>query len=125
MTGLSRRKFLGLSAGAAGVAVGGAVVWARLVDDQVRARPERAGSSAAGASGRILVVLECAGGNDGLNTLVPSVGGYRDARPSLAIREADLVPLEGERAFGLHPALGSLAPAWARGQVAALQGIGF
>jgi uncharacterized protein (DUF1501 family) len=120
VTGLSRRRFLGIAGGTAGVALGGAAVWSRLVDEQVseaRQAPRR--------PGRILVVLEMAGGNDGLNTLVPTDGRYRDARPTLGVPERRLVDLEGETGYRLHPAVASWAPIWAAGRLAAVEGIGF
>lgn len=121
MAELSRRRFLGLAGGTAGAAVGGAVLWSRLVDDQVRAPRPTDG----GRPGRVLVVLELSGGNDGLNTLVPDDGQYRDARPNLALPPDDLVALSGESGYALHPGLAPLAPLWAAGRLAALQGIGF
>lgn len=121
--GLTRRQFLGAAGGIAGLALGGTVVWSRLVDDQVQ---EQASSTTVPRrDGRILVVLEINGGNDGLNTLVPAAGTYRDLRPTLGIAESSLVPLEGRTDFALHPELAPLAPLWAAGQLAAIHGIGF
>ncbi|MCU1397649.1 MAG: putative arylsulfatase family enzyme twin-arginine signal, partial [Acidimicrobiales bacterium] len=65
------------------------------------------------------------GGNDALNTLVPSDGRYRDARPTLAIPEADLVALTGVTDWTLHPNLAPLTPYWDAGTAAFLPGIGF
>ena len=36
--------------------------------------------------GRILLLVELKGGNDGLNTVVPTDGRYHDLRPRLALR---------------------------------------
>lgn len=127
MSGISRRRFLGLAGGAAGAAVTGTVLWSRLIDDQVNEHSSSSGSgaNASRTPGRILVVVEQFGGNDGLNTLVPSSGRYRDARPTLGIPETDLVTLEGETGYALHPALAPLAPLWAAGNLAAIHGLGF
>jgi len=65
------------------------------------------------------------GGNDGLSALVPADGRYRDARPTLAVPESELVSLDGTTAVALHPALAPLAPLWSGGRVAAIRGIGF
>ncbi len=119
--GISRRRFLGLAGGAAGAALAGTVVWSRLVDDEVQHRD----AVPAVRPGRILVVLELAGGNDGLNSLVPADGRYRDARPTLAVAEQDLVALDGVDSHALHPALAPLAPLWAAGHLAAVQCLGF
>lgn len=123
MADLSRRRFLALTGAAAGAAAVGVVGWRELVGEQVRDRA--ATPPAARPRDRVLVVLELAGGNDGLNTLVPADGHYRDARPTVAVREADLVALAGEDRYGLHPAVAGLAPLWAAGHLAALQGAGF
>lgn len=78
-----------------------------------------------GAKGRTLVIVQLNGGNDALNTLVPADGRYRDARPTLAIPEADLVALNGVTEWGLHPKLSPLTPYWDAGSAAFLPGIGF
>ncbi|NNE72186.1 MAG: DUF1501 domain-containing protein, partial [Acidimicrobiales bacterium] len=72
----------------------------------------------------ILVVVQMGGGNDGLNTLVPEAGFYRDARPTLAIPEADRVALAGYSDARLHPAMAPLASYWADGQMAFVHGLG-
>ena len=75
--------------------------------------------------GRRLVVVQLNGGNDGLNTVVPVAGHYRDARPVLGIADGDLVALGGVTDVGLHPALQPLVPLWDAGQLALVRGIGF
>lgn len=136
---LSRRAFLGTAGGVAGAAAVGGGVWAALardvVDEPTGASPPStttAGPVAttstvapgAGASaGRILVVVELAGGNDALNTLVPPDGLYRDRRPQLALAENELVALGGTD-FALHPSLAALAPRWEAGTMAAVAGSG-
>lgn len=131
---LSRRAFLGLTGGAAALAVGGTAAWRATVDDRVRdasptttAPSTSTSTSIAGANpGRVLVVVQLGGGNDGLNTLVPAGDGrYYDARPNLAIAEGDVVSLPGTTGYGLNPALGALAPYWAQGRLGAVEGVGF
>lgn len=47
-----------------------------------------------GKDGHILVVLQLAGGNDGLNTVIPfGDDDYRRARPTLALRENQVLKL--------------------------------
>src|SRR5580698_2581742 len=49
-----------------------------------------------GKDGSILVVLQMAGGNDGLNTVVPySNDFYHQARPKLGISANDVLKLDG------------------------------
>src|SRR5215831_1234637 len=55
-----------------------------------------------GRDGSILVVLQMAGGNDGLNTVVPFANDhYRRARPRLAVAESKVLKLNDD--VGLHP----------------------
>lgn len=73
---------------------------------------------------RILVLLELAGGNDGLNTLIPfNDPVYRSSRPTLAIDPERVVRLTD--ALGLHPALAPLQPIWDAGELALIQGVGY
>lgn len=72
----------------------------------------------------ILVVIQMQGGNDGLNTVVPyGYDGYYTARPNLAIKEADVLPLTEH--LGLHPEMGEIAERFTAGQVAIMQGVGY
>jgi len=91
--------------------------------------PDSTGASGSAGSGagaaRVLVIVELDGGNDGLSALVPADGRYRDARPTLAVPESDVVALAGTTEVGLHPALAPLVPLWTSGRMAAVRGIGF
>ena len=72
----------------------------------------------------ILVVIQMQGGNDGLNTVVPyGYDGYYAARPNLAIKAGDVLPLTDH--IGLHPEMGKLAERFKGGQVAIMQGVGY
>lgn len=78
----------------------------------------------AGDWSRILVLVELAGGNDGLNTVVPQTDPlYRRLRPGIALSGDRLVSLD-ER-FGLNAALSPLMPAWRGGDLAVVQGVGY
>jgi uncharacterized protein (DUF1501 family) len=75
------------------------------------------------AARRLLVLVELQGGNDALNTVVPfAAPAYARLRPRLAIPREHVVQLT-ERT-GLHPALAPLKPAWERGELAVVQGVG-
>ena len=81
-------------------------------------------AEAAALPERTLVILQLAGGNDGLNTVVP----YRDPayaklRPSLAVPADQALPLDD--AAALHPKLASLKPLWDQGRMAVVQGVGY
>jgi len=73
---------------------------------------------------RRLVLVELAGANDGLNTLVP----YRDdnyyrLRPSLALPQQSLLSLSDDH--GLHGQLRPLMPIWESGSLAWVHGLGY
>lgn len=79
-----------------------------------------------GKDGNILVVLQLAGGNDGLNTVVPfGDDDYRRARPSLALRENQVLKLGAKAKVGLHSALAGLAKSFEAGDLALVQGVGY
>lgn len=80
----------------------------------------------AGARGEpVLVVVQLAGGNDGLNTVVPFTNDeYFRRRPRLAIRQpGELIRLDDHTAF--HHSLQALMPWMERGQLAVVQGVGY
>src|SRR5690242_4359088 len=53
-----------------------------------------AGARDASPDGRILVVVQLDGGNDGLNTIIPYADdGYHRSRPKLRVRPEELIKL--------------------------------
>jgi uncharacterized protein (DUF1501 family) len=75
-------------------------------------------------SGKILVVLEMSGGNDGLNTVIPITdAAYAKARPGIAIKAADAVKISDK--ISLHPSLKPLGAMFEAGQVAVVPGAGY
>ncbi|HEY3111108.1 MAG TPA: DUF1501 domain-containing protein [Chloroflexota bacterium] len=114
---LSRRDFV-----RSGVAVVTAGMAVPSVFTAALAEAERTGAGT--RRPRTLVVIQMAGGNDGLNTLVPyRDGAYRRARPSLGLTDDELLPLDDRLA--LHRALAPLQEAWTAGELAILQGVGY
>ena len=77
----------------------------------------------ASAGTRLLILLELRGGNDGLNTVVPTDGRYHDLRPRLALRDDAVVAFEG--GLLLHRELAPLQALWREGQMAVLHGVGY
>ena len=65
--------------------------------------------------GRILLLVELKGGNDGLNTVVPYADPkYRELRPALGVAREHVLPLDEK--VGLHDRLAPLIDSWkARG----------
>lgn len=73
---------------------------------------------------RVLVVVQLAGGNDGLNTVVPyEMDGYYKARPRLAVPKKDVLKLG--RGVGLHPSATGLKELFDDGRLAIVQGVGY
>lgn len=73
---------------------------------------------------RVLVLVQLSGGNDGLNTVIPLGNDlYYRARPSLAISQADAVPLNGTHGF--HPSMAPLRPLWDQNQLGIIQSVGY
>ena len=73
---------------------------------------------------RKLVVVQLAGGNDALNTLIPYENGlYYDNRPAVHIPQEDVLKLNGE--VGLRPGMEPIKRLWDEGKVAIIQGIGY
>ena len=83
--------------------------------------------SAAAADYRALVCVFLYGGNDGLNTIVPTdtdrYDQYAATRGALALPSSALVPLEGVD-YGLHPAMAPLQRHWLSGALAPLFNVG-
>jgi len=73
---------------------------------------------------RTLIIIQMAGGNDGLNTVIPYTDSkYYDHRSYLAVSDEDVLDLNGE--LGLHPVLGKMKLLWDQGLLAVVQGVGY
>jgi uncharacterized protein (DUF1501 family) len=77
-----------------------------------------------GQPDNVLVVVQMAGGNDGLNTVVPwSDDAYHRVRPAIGIPAGQVLKLDGR--IGFNPALKGLNELYQRGKVALVQGVGY
>jgi uncharacterized protein (DUF1501 family) len=82
------------------------------------------GALAASNYGKLLVLVELKGGNDGLNTVVPYADPeYYNLRPRLAIARDQVLQLDART--GLHPSLQPLMPLWDARELAVIQGVGY
>ncbi len=73
---------------------------------------------------KVLILVQMAGGNDGLSTIVPiSDPTYRSKRSTLAIPEDQCLPLD--QGFGLHPSLVGMKGLWDTGKLAVVRGVGY
>jgi uncharacterized protein (DUF1501 family) len=85
---------------------------------------QKATQVATGRDSTILVVLQMAGGNDGLNTVVPfSNDDYRRARPRIAMSEKDVLKIND--AVGFHSNLAGFKDLYDSGRLSVIQGIGY
>lgn len=76
------------------------------------------------ARGKTLVVVQLAGGVDGLNTVVPYANpAYRQNRPNLALPNDKLHVIDDKFAF--HPALGKLNDIMKLGKLVVVHGVGY
>ena len=74
--------------------------------------------------GRVLVVLQLSGGNDGLNTVVPfRQDAYFRLRPSISLAPGGLHRLDDDTA--LHTSMPGLTELFAEGDLAVVQGVGY
>ncbi|MBI5915130.1 MAG: DUF1501 domain-containing protein, partial [Bacteroidetes bacterium] len=83
--------------------------------------------AAASINGKKMVFIELAGGNDGLNTLIPldQYGNLSAHRPSILIPENKVLNLQGVTATGLHPSMTGLQEMYNDGLVSIVQSVGY
>ena len=77
-----------------------------------------------GKDSTILVVLQMAGGNDGLNTVVPySSDDYHRARPRLGLTGDQILKINSD--VGFNAALAGFKDLYDAGQLSVIQGVGY
>src|SRR5580698_10959513 len=75
-----------------------------------------------GRDGSILVILQMAGGNDGLNTVVPYGNDfYHRARPTLGLAANSVLKINDD--VGFHPSLAGFKDLYDSGNLSIIQGI--
>jgi len=112
----TRRDFL-KQAAAAGVVTLGA-------NSPVFLNRAHAANEANKKDGRILVVIQLAGGNDGLNTVVPiSNDDYYKARPGIGIGKNTALKLNDD--LGFHPSMLGMTNLFEEGNLSVIQGVGY
>lgn len=121
---LARRSILkgGLALATLGAVAPAFVVRTAAAAAQPAAGPRDGLAPSQVAANRLLVVVQLAGGNDGLNTVVPYADpAYRRLRPNLGLTGSDLLPLNGELA--LHGGLAPLKAFFEAGKLGIVQGV--
>jgi uncharacterized protein (DUF1501 family) len=120
----TRREFLRRTV------LGSAVTWtvpAFLADTFSALQAQAAASDTQMVTGKdstILVVLQMAGGNDGINTVVPYANDfYHQARPKIGLKAEEVLKLNDE--VGLHGALKGFKALYDDGRLSVIQGVGY
>ena len=73
---------------------------------------------------RIVVLIKLNGGNDGLNTIVPTQdSNYYNLRPNLALAENQTLYVNEET--GLHPSMAPIHPLYQDGHMGIIHGVGY
>jgi len=81
-------------------------------------------SATSSTSGRVLVLVQLAGGNDGLNTVIPHGDAeYYKARPGLGIPKGSVLKIDD--LLGLHPQMTGFKELYDEGRLAIVQGVGY
>ncbi|HEV3256663.1 MAG TPA: DUF1501 domain-containing protein [Gemmataceae bacterium] len=112
----SRREFLRTGLQASTLVALAPTVPGFLAQTARAARPEK--------DGRVLVVIQLDGGNDGINTVVPFAdAGYAKHRTALRLPADRLLKINKE--VGLHPAMGDAAKLLETGRLAVVQGVSY
>jgi uncharacterized protein (DUF1501 family) len=116
---MQRRTFVSRSLG---IAVLGGLMPTAFAQAALAQTTPLAGSAA--DPGNVLVVIQLAGGNDGLNTIVPySDDAYHKARPVIGLDPKTVLRIDDR--IGFNPALAGLRDLFDEGHVALLQGVGY
>jgi uncharacterized protein (DUF1501 family) len=116
--GVSRRDMIRIGAGGLGFGLFGGIGPVPELLSQASL------AAAASQSGRILVVFEWFGGNDGLNTIVPHGDPmYYKHRPTIGIKEKDLLKIDAH--LGWHKSMAGMKRLFDDGKVAVVQGVGY
>jgi uncharacterized protein (DUF1501 family) len=116
----TRRDFLRLGLGSLPLLACGASVPTFLANTATALAAEPARDT----KGRILVVLQLDGGNDGLNTVVPYADDdYRKHRPKLFLDAKTVAKIDDR--VGFHPALNGFAKLLESRQLAVVQSVGY
>ena len=116
---LKRRDVLRKGMGAVGIA---GLAGSSLAPSMFGRVAEAAASAA--ANGKILVILELSGGNDGLNTVVPyGDDAYYRHRPEIGLPKTDLRILDDH--FGLNPGMAGFESLFKDGKMAIVHGCGY
>ena len=82
-------------------------------------------ATAAAECGKILVIIQMNGGNDGLNTVFPldQWSKLSNARSNILMNESQVLKLNTNNSTGLHPAMSEMQKMYNNGQMMIVQGV--
>jgi uncharacterized protein (DUF1501 family) len=120
---LTRRELIRLGLGSSALLACGATV-PQFLATSATAMSKDSSASTAKSKGRILVVVQLNGGNDGLNTIIPYRDDeYRKRRPTIQIATKDVKKIDDH--IGFHPQLNPFANLLETGRLALVQSVGY
>lgn len=107
------------------LAVGSGLLAPGIFEAMAAASAQAAGMAPYDAgNGKILVIVQMAGGNDGLHAIIPYADPhYAQLRPTLNVATTDQIKLNAQLA--LHAKLGAFKPMWDAGQMAVIENVGY
>lgn len=121
---MKRRNFIkGASVAAAAPAILNGIPVSAMQNSKLLQLLAQAGD----CDGRVLVLIQLNGGNDGLNTVVP-IDQYSKlavARPNLLIPENKLLKLQNDDTLGFHPAMSRIHQMNGDGLITVIQNVGY
>ena len=84
-------------------------------------------SASSVATDHVLVIIQVVGGNDGLNTVIPldQYSNLSAARSNILIPAANVLPLNGTTATGLHPSMTGMQQMYNNGFLSIVQSVGY
>ncbi len=115
---LTRRQFIEQSLAVVSVGLSVPTVFSKAV---ALAAEDAAAPS---VSGKTVIVVQMAGGMDGLNAVVPyNHPAYRQNRSVIGVAEQELIPVDDRIAF--NPGLAKLKEVFDQGKLAVVEGVGY
>ncbi|WP_264564586.1 DUF1501 domain-containing protein [Flavobacterium sp. N3904] len=123
---MERRKFIKTTAIAASIPL----VFNHIpvmASSQIESESLQLLANAAAGCGKILVIIQMNGGNDGLNTVLPrdKWSELTNARSNILMKETDVLPLHYNETTGLHPAMKEMQQLYNNGKMLIVQGVSY
>lgn len=79
------------------------------------------------ACGKVLVIIQQNGGNDGLNTIIPldKYTNLQNARANIVVPQANVLPLNGTLTTGMNPGMAELKGLYDSGKMTIVQAVSY